>query len=32
MLTLDFAKALVENEKLGQNDKGAPDYLQISAI
>jgi predicted AlkP superfamily pyrophosphatase or phosphodiesterase len=30
MLTLDFAKALVENEKLGQNHKGAPDYLQIS--
>jgi len=30
MLTLDFAKALVENEKLGQNDKGVPDYLQIS--
>jgi predicted AlkP superfamily pyrophosphatase or phosphodiesterase len=30
MLTLDFAKALVENEKLGQNDSGAPDYLQIS--
>jgi predicted AlkP superfamily pyrophosphatase or phosphodiesterase len=30
MLTLDFAKTLVENEKLGQNDKGAPDYLQIS--
>jgi predicted AlkP superfamily pyrophosphatase or phosphodiesterase len=30
VLTLDFAKALVENEKLGQNDKGAPDYLQIS--
>ena len=30
MLTLDFAKALVENEKLGENDKGAPDYLQIS--
>jgi predicted AlkP superfamily pyrophosphatase or phosphodiesterase len=30
MLTFDFAKALVENEKLGQNDKGAPDYLQIS--
>jgi predicted AlkP superfamily pyrophosphatase or phosphodiesterase len=30
MLTLDFAKALVENEKLGQNDKGPPDYLQIS--
>ena len=30
LLTLDFAKALVENEKLGQNDKGAPDYLQIS--
>ena len=30
MLTLDFAKALVENEKLGQNDTGAPDYLQIS--
>ncbi len=30
MLTLDFAKALIENEKLGQNDTGAPDYLQIS--
>jgi predicted AlkP superfamily pyrophosphatase or phosphodiesterase len=30
VLTLDFAKALVENEKLGQNDKGAADYLQIS--
>ena len=30
VLTLDFAKTLVENEKLGQNDKGAPDYLQIS--
>jgi len=30
ILTLDFAKALVENEKLGQNDTGAPDYLQIS--
>lgn len=30
MLTLDFAKALVENEKLGQNDSGAPDFLQIS--
>jgi len=30
VLTLDFAKALVENEKLGQNDSGAPDYLQIS--
>jgi predicted AlkP superfamily pyrophosphatase or phosphodiesterase len=30
MLTLDFAKTLVENEKLGQNDTGAPDYLQIS--
>jgi predicted AlkP superfamily pyrophosphatase or phosphodiesterase len=30
MLTLDFAKALVENEKLGQNENGAPDYLQIS--
>jgi predicted AlkP superfamily pyrophosphatase or phosphodiesterase len=30
MITLDFAKALVENEKLGQNDNGAPDYLQIS--
>jgi predicted AlkP superfamily pyrophosphatase or phosphodiesterase len=30
MLTLDFAKALVENEKLGQNDTGVPDYLQIS--
>jgi len=29
-LTLDFAKALIENEKLGQNDTGAPDYLQIS--
>ena len=29
-LTLDFAKTLVENEKLGQNDKGGPDYLQIS--
>ena len=29
-LTLEFAKALVENEKLGQNDNGAPDYLQIS--
>ena len=29
-LTLDFAKALVENEKLGQNHTGAPDYLQIS--
>jgi predicted AlkP superfamily pyrophosphatase or phosphodiesterase len=30
VLTLEFAKALVENEKLGQNDNGAPDYLQIS--
>jgi len=30
VLTLDFVKALVENEKLGQNDKGVPDYLQIS--
>ncbi len=30
MLTLDFAKALVENERLGQNDDGVPDYLQIS--
>jgi len=29
-LTLDFAKALIENEKLGHNDTGAPDYLQIS--
>jgi predicted AlkP superfamily pyrophosphatase or phosphodiesterase len=29
-LTLNFAKALVENENLGQNDTGAPDYLQIS--
>jgi hypothetical protein len=29
-LTLDFAKALVENERLGQNKHGAPDYLQIS--
>lgn len=28
VLTLDFAKALIENEKLGQ--KGAIDYLQIS--
>jgi hypothetical protein len=27
-LTLDFAKALIENEKLGQGP--APDYLQIS--
>jgi len=27
-LTLDFAKALIENEKLGQG--AAPDYLQIS--
>ena len=30
MLTLDFAKTLVENENLGHNDTGAPDYLQIS--
>jgi predicted AlkP superfamily pyrophosphatase or phosphodiesterase len=30
MLTFDFAKALVENEKLGQNDTGVPDYLHIS--
>ncbi len=30
MLTLDFAKALVENEKLGQSNNGGPDYLQIS--
>ena len=30
MLTLDFAKALIQNEKLGQNENGAPDYLQIS--
>ncbi len=30
MLTLDFAKALIENEKLGHNENGAPDYLQIS--
>jgi len=30
VLTLDFAKALIDNEKLGQNDTGAPDYLQIS--
>lgn len=29
-LTLDFAKALIRNEKLGQNDHGVPDYLQIS--
>jgi hypothetical protein len=29
-LTLDFAKALVKNERLGLNDTGAPDYLQIS--
>ena len=29
-LTLDFSKALIENEKLGQNSHGAPDYLQIS--
>lgn len=29
-LTLDFAKALVENENLGHNETGAPDYLQIS--
>jgi hypothetical protein len=29
-LTLDFAKSLVENEKLGHNETGAPDYLQIS--
>jgi predicted AlkP superfamily pyrophosphatase or phosphodiesterase len=29
-LTLDFVKALIENEKLGQNDHGVPDYLQIS--
>ncbi|WP_197904755.1 alkaline phosphatase family protein [Desulfosarcina alkanivorans] len=29
-LTLDFAKALVRNERLGQNDHGVPDYLQIS--
>ena len=29
-LTLDFAKALIENEKLGRNPSGAPDYLQIS--
>ncbi|MEN8782299.1 MAG: alkaline phosphatase family protein [Desulfobacterales bacterium] len=30
MLTLDFAKALMKNEKLGHNDTGATDYLQIS--
>jgi len=30
MLTLDFAKALIKNEKLGHNDTGATDYLQIS--
>jgi len=30
LLTLDFAKSLVENEKLGQNETSAPDYLQIS--
>jgi predicted AlkP superfamily pyrophosphatase or phosphodiesterase len=29
-LTLEFTKALVENEKLGQNTHGAPDYLQVS--
>jgi hypothetical protein len=29
-LTLDFAKALIENEKLSQNDSGVPDFLQIS--
>ena len=29
-LTLDFAKSLIANEKLGNNDTGAPDYLQIS--
>jgi predicted AlkP superfamily pyrophosphatase or phosphodiesterase len=29
-LTLDFAKALIENEQLGRNPSGAPDYLQIS--
>jgi len=29
-LTLDFAKALIKNEKLGQNAHGVPDYLQIS--
>ena len=29
-LTLDFSKALIVNEKLGQNSHGAPDYLQIS--
>ena len=29
-LTLDFAKALIENEKLGRNETGVPDYLQIS--
>lgn len=29
-LTLDFAKALVENERLGQNEDDVPDYLQIS--
>jgi len=29
-LTLDFAKALIENENLGQNKTGAPDYLQVS--
>ncbi len=29
-LTLDFSKALIENEKLGQNSHGAPHYLQIS--
>ena len=29
-LTLEFAKALIENEKLGENPHGTPDYLQIS--
>ena len=29
-LTLDFTKALIENERLGRNPHGAPDYLQVS--
>ena len=29
-LTLEFTKALVENERLGQNAHSAPDYLQVS--
>ena len=29
-LTLDFAKTLIENEKVGQGEGDAPDYLAIS--